>query len=129
LNPIHTYTLEREYIVTMTVTYPFGCVYVLTISLLVEKGYLLVIPSAFTPNNDGLNDTFRPVTKYLKNVRIDVYDSWGSMIFSESGEVLVGWDGMIKGINAENGNYYSVITAETFYGAIIQQNQTFVLIK
>lgn len=129
LNPIHTYTIEREYIVKMTVTYPFGCIYVLTISLLVEKGYLLVIPSAFTPNNDGLNDTFRPVSKYLKNLRMDVYDSWGSMIFSESGEVLVGWDGMIKGINAENGNYYSVITAETFYGAIIQQNQTFVLIK
>jgi large repetitive protein len=129
LNPVHTYELEREYIVTMTVTYPFGCVYVLTISLLIEKGYLLVIPNAFTPNNDGLNDTFRPVSRYMKSVRMDVYDSWGSMIYSETGDSLVGWDGRIKGVNAQNGNYYAVVTAETFYGRIIQQNQTFVLIK
>ncbi len=128
-NPIHTYAIEKEYIVKLTVTYPFGCVYVLTISLLVEKGYLLVIPSAFTPNNDGVNDTFRPVTKYLKKVQMDVYDSWGSMIYSETGEVLVGWNGKLNGITAENGNYYSVITAETFYGKTVQQNQTFVLIK
>jgi gliding motility-associated-like protein len=128
-NPLHTYQIEKEYIVTMTVTYPYGCVYILTISLLVEKGYFLVIPSAFTPNNDALNDTFRPVSKRLKNLRMDVYDSWGSMIYSETGAVLIGWDGKIKGINAENGNYYSVITAETFYGAIIKENQTFVLIK
>ncbi|WP_333696365.1 PKD domain-containing protein [Flavobacterium sp.] len=129
LNPVHTYELEREYIVTMTVTYPFGCTYVLTISLLVEKGYLLVIPSAFTPNNDSLNDTFRPVTRFLKSVKMDVYDSWGSVIYSETGDSLVGWDGKIKGIHAENGNYYAVVTAETFYGRIFQQNQTFVLIK
>ncbi len=129
LNPIHTYLIEREYIVTMTVTYPFGCVYTLTISLLVEKGYLLVIPTGFTPNRDGLNDTYRPVAKRLKNIRMDVYDSWGTMIYSESGDVLVGWDGKIKGMDAENGNYHTMITAETFYGETIQEKQTFVLIK
>jgi gliding motility-associated-like protein len=129
LNPIHTYTIPKNYIVTQTVTYPFGCVYVQTISLLVEKGYLLVVPTAFTPNNDNLNDTFRPVTKRLTNVRLDIYDTWGSLIYSETGDVLVGWDGKIKGFNAENGNYYAKVQAETFYGTIIFDNQTFVLIK
>ena len=128
-NPIHTYFREKEYIVTLTVTYPFGCVYVLTVSLLVEKGYLLVIPTAFTPNSDGLNDTFLPVSKRLKNIRMDVYDSWGAVIYSETGESLIGWNGKIKNVNAENGNYYIVITAETFYGLNIQEKQTFVLIK
>lgn len=128
-NPIHTYSLEKEYTVTLTVTYPFGCVYTLTISLLIEKGYLLVIPSAFTPNSDGINDTFRPVSKRLKNIKMDVYDSWGSIIYSETGDVLTGWNGKINDINAENGNYYSMITAETFYGLLIQEKQTFVLIK
>jgi len=121
--------LEREYIVTLTVTYPFGCVYVLTISLVVEKGYLLVIPSAFTPNSDGVNDTFRPVSKRLKNIKMDIYDSWGSVIYSETGQSLFGWNGKINDVNAENGNYYSTITAETFYGITIQDKQTFVLIK
>ncbi|MBC7407185.1 MAG: gliding motility-associated C-terminal domain-containing protein [Arcicella sp.] len=129
LNPLHTYLIPRDYIVTQTVTYPFGCVYVQTISLLIEKGYVLVVPTAFTPNNDTLNDTYRPVTKALKNVVLDIYDTWGSLVYSETGDVLVGWDGKIKGFNAENGNYYSKVKAETFYGTIVNANQTFVLIK
>ena len=51
------------------------------------------------------------------------------MIYSEEGEVLVGWDGKIKGIPSENGNYYAKVSAETFYGAVVNENQTFVLIK
>ena len=116
--------------VTLTVTYPFGCVYTNQLALNVEKGYVLVVPTAFTPsNNDGLNDTLRPVTRGLKNIRLDIYDTWGSLIYSEVGEVLVGWNGKIKDIPSENGNYYVKVSAETFYGTIINENQTFVLIK
>ena len=129
LNPIHTYTIAKDYIVTLTVTYPFGCVYVQPISLFVEEGYVLVVPTAFTPNNDNLNDTMRPVTRRLKNVQMDIYDTWGSLIYSETGDVLVGWDAKIKGFNAENGNYYCKVKGETFYGTTVYSNQTFVLIK
>jgi gliding motility-associated-like protein len=129
LNPVHTYVNPKDYVVTQTVTYPFGCVYVQTITLLIEKGYVLVVPTAFTPNNDKLNDTFRPVTKALKNVRLEVYDSWGSLIYSETGEVLRGWDAKIKGSNAENGNYFCVVSAETFYGTILTEKHPFVIIK
>lgn len=131
VNPIHTYLIPNEYyLVTLTVTYPFGCVYTTQLALTVEKGYVLVVPTAFTPsNNDGLNDTLRPVTRGLKNIRLDVYDTWGSLIYSEVGDVLVGWNGKIKDIPSENGNYYVKVSAETFYGTIINENQTFVLIK
>jgi gliding motility-associated-like protein len=129
LNPSHIYAIPKDYIVTQTVTYPFGCVYVQTISLIIEKGYVLVVPTAFTPNTDNVNDTYRPVTKALKKVHLDVYDTWGSLIYTEIGDVLVGWDGKIKGFYAENGNYYSKVSAETFYGTIVNENQTFVLIK
>ena len=129
LNPVHTFINPKEYVVTQTVTYPFGCIYVQKITLLVGKGYVLVVPTAFTPNNDTLNDTFRPVTKALKNVRLDVYDTWGSLIYSELGAILRGWDGKIKGINAENGNYFCKVKGETFYGTIVEENHPFVLIK
>ena len=128
-NPIHTYVLEGNYIVTQTVTYPLGCIKTNIISLIIEKGYLLVVPTAFTPNSDSLNDTFRPVTKGLKNVRLDIYDTWGSLIYSETGDVIAGWNGKIKESPAENGNYYCKVAAETFYGTIVYENQTFVLIK
>ena len=129
LNPVHTFINPKEYTVTQTVTYPFGCIYVQKISFIVEKGYVLVVPTAFTPNNDTVNDTFRPVTKALKNVRLDIYDTWGSMIYSETGDTLKGWDGKIKDQNAENGNYYCKVSAETFYGTIVAKNQPFILIK
>ncbi len=128
-NPIHTYVLEGDYIVTQTVTYPLGCIKTSVISLIIEKGYLLVVPTAFTPNSDSLNDMFRPVTKGLKNVRLDIYDTWGSLVYSETGDVIAGWNGKIKDTPAENGNYYSKVAAETFYGTIVYENQTFVLIK
>lgn len=129
LEPVHVYALPKDYVVTLTVTYPFGCVYHYVITLAVEKGYILVVPTAFTPNSDSLNDTFRPVTKNLKNIVMDIYDSWGSLIYSEKGDAIKGWDARIKGFNAENGNYYSKVAAETFYGTIVYENQTFVLIK
>ena len=129
LNPLHTFNIPKDYVVTQTVNYPFGCVYVQKITLIIGKGYVLVIPTAFTPNNDTVNDTFRPVTKGLKNIRLDIYDTWGSMIYSESGDVLGGWDGKIKNSNAENGNYYCKVNGETFYGTIVNENHPFVLIK
>ena len=89
----------------------------------------MVVPTAFTPGDDGINDTFRPVTKGLKNIHLDIYDTLGSLIYSEVGDVIKGWDGKIKGINSENGNYYSKVSAETFYGSIVNSNQTLVLIK
>jgi gliding motility-associated-like protein len=129
LNPVHTFINPKEYVVSQKVTYPFGCIYVHKITFSIEKGYLLVVPNAFTPNDDNINDTFRPVTKALKNTRLDIYDSWGSLIYSETGEVLRGWNGKIKGQNAENGNYYCKVSGETFYGTIVDTNHPFVLIK
>ena len=129
LNPVHVYSSPGQYIVTQTVYYPFGCVYKKIISLWVEQGYFLAIPSAFTPNKDGVNDTYRPVTKRLKEVTLSVYDSWGSLIYFEQGDTLIGWDAMIKGQPAENGNYYCKVTATTFYNTRIEATQTFVLIK
>lgn len=128
-NPVHTYVSPGDYVVTEVVTYPFGCVYTHQISLKVEKGYVLELPDAFTPDNNALNDTFRPVFKGLKTVRLDVYDTWGSLLFSEEGETLKGWDGKVKGVDAENGNYNCKVQATTFYNQIINKAQPFVLIK
>jgi gliding motility-associated-like protein len=128
-NPVHAFINPKDYVVTQTITYPFGCIYVQKITFIIEKGYLLVVPNAFTPNGDNLNDTFRPVTKHLKNVRLDIYDTWGSLIYSETGDVLRGWDAKIKGFKAENGNYFCKVSGETFYGTIVNENHPFVLIK
>jgi gliding motility-associated-like protein len=129
INPVHIFKKEGSYIVTQRVTYPLGCAYNYTLKLEIKKGYNLMYPNAFTPNKDGFNDYFSPVFKGLTTIEFDVYDTWGGLIYSETGETIKGWDGMIKNQEAENGNYYFKVTAKTFYGAIIKDQGAFVLIK
>lgn len=128
-NPVHTYLQVGNYVVTQTVTYPFGCSYTKIVTLVVEKGYKLLMPNAFTANEDGINDFFGPKYVGLKNMELRIYDTWGSLIYSEVGEDIRGWDGKIKDEEAENGNYYFTFLASTFYDEVIEVNGTFVLIK
>lgn len=128
-NPIHTYFEIGSYVVTQTVTYPFGCVYERVITLIVEEGYRVIMPDAFTPNEDTLNDYFAPVHIGLNSLELNVYDTWGSLIYSESGDAIRGWDGKVKEEVAENGNYYYTFTAKTFYGDVIKKQGAFVYIK
>ena len=128
-NPIHTYVNEGTFVITQTVTYPFGCVYTHIITLIVEKGYSLMVPNAFTPNEDHLNDFFTPESIALSDMVLNIYDTWGSLIYSETGEDLKGWNGKINGANAENGNYYYTLTGKTFYGETITKEGAFVSIK
>ncbi|MCA0154470.1 PKD domain-containing protein [Winogradskyella vincentii] len=128
-NPVHTYFEVGSYIVTQTVTYPFGCVYKRVITLVVEEGYKLIMPNAFTPNEDGLNDYFGPEFRGLNSLELNIFDTWGSLIYSESGDDIRGWDGTIKDEIVENGNYYYTFTAKTFYGDEIKKQGAFVFIK
>lgn len=128
-NPVHTYVQVGSYVVTQTVTYPFGCVYTRVITLTIEEGYKLIMPNAFTPNDDGLNDFFAPVQRGLNTLEISIYDTWGSLIYKESGDALKGWDGKVKDELAENGNYFFTFSAKTFYGETIKKQGAFVYIK
>ncbi|MBE0648510.1 MAG: gliding motility-associated C-terminal domain-containing protein [Bacteroidales bacterium] len=71
----------------------------------------LKMPNAFTPNNDGLNDLFRPVSQPEKITTFNmlIFDRWGETIF-ETQDVFQGWNGTIKGRPAPLGVYvYTVI--------------------
>ena len=128
-NPIHTYKTIGTYTVTQTVVYPFGCEYTRTIILNIQEGYSLIVPNAFTPNDDAFNDNFLPSQIALSNMKLEIYDTWGSMIYSEEGDSLRGWDGKIKNSDAENGNYYYTFSGDTFYGKNITSKGVVVLIK
>lgn len=128
-NPIHTYQRQGTYEVILTAHYPYGCLYTRTQTLEVVKGYNIIMPSAFTPNDDGINDFFGPEYIGLKNLELYIYDTWGSLIYSETGDVIRGWNGKIKGEPAENGNYHYVFRAHTIFEEPIQKKGAFTFIK
>ena len=72
----------------------------------------VTIPSAFTPNGDGLNDIFRPVgMKYQKLIEFSIYNRWGQQIFTTNNKEH-GWDGTFNGVLQDLGVYqYMLIVA------------------
>lgn len=71
------------------------------------------IPTAFTPNGDGLNDKFRVTNiKYQRLVEFRVYNRWGVEIYSDINPAN-GWDGTYKGEPQEVGVYYYLIRVIT----------------
>jgi gliding motility-associated-like protein len=71
-------------------------VYVIVLSDEIPKE-CMYIPNAFTPNRDGLNDTFMPVPGCeLTFYQLNIFDRWGELLFV-SHDVTEGWDGVYKG--------------------------------
>ena len=64
----------------------------------------IYIPSAFTPNGDGLNDTFGVKGEGIRNYHFYIYNRWGTVIF-ESTNPKQQWDGKLGGEPAEQGTY------------------------
>lgn len=80
------------------------------------------LPNIFTPNGDNINDQFIPVkNKYIKDVKFEMYNRWGEMVFSSSQPGL-GWDGKIKEFGsvkpASDGTYFYICQVDElhYYG-------------
>jgi len=119
-SPQHIYTNVGTYAVTLTTKYPYGCESSVTQEITITQGYNIILPTAFTPNEDGLNDTVRPVFFGLESIEMNVFNTWGELVYHEEGLGLRGWDGSLNGKPAENGNYVMSITGITFYGKEIK---------
>lgn len=61
-------------------------------------------PTSFTPNNDGLNDTFKVMSQYTNEVEFMVFNRWGEMLFYTT-DLAIAWDGTYKGSNVPEGTY------------------------
>ncbi|MFN8290473.1 MAG: gliding motility-associated C-terminal domain-containing protein [Chitinophagaceae bacterium] len=87
------------------------------------------IPSAFTPNNDGLNDSFGvPLLNKNKLVRLRIYNRWGQVIF-ETTRTDLRWNGKIKDMDAPAGIYIYYIEMKGLSGTPVIQKGTLTLIR
>ena len=65
------------------------------------------IPNSFTPNDDGLNDIFKPKGENFSEFEMFIYNRWGEMIYYTTN--LSGWDGSINGYYVPDGVYCYII--------------------
>jgi gliding motility-associated-like protein len=78
----------------------------------------LMVPNAFSPNGDGLNDVFRLENfGYQDRNRFVIFNRWGQKIF-QTQDISQGWDGTQNGKPVETGTYYYDIRLEMRDGSI-----------
>jgi gliding motility-associated-like protein len=95
--------------VTLIVSTSFGCKAETFVTLQADSCCLLTMPAGFTPNNDGHNDLFRPITK--QNVVIEqfrIFNRWGNCVFESNGDNAA-WDGTYKGEKQDMNVFYYYI--------------------
>jgi gliding motility-associated-like protein len=99
--PTASPTLTTRY--TILVTDDAGCA--VSDSLLVTvTAPELLIPTAFSPNGDGVNDKFRVMNKNVVKFNLQIYNRWGEKVF-ETSDFTSGWDGVFRGVEQEMGVY------------------------
>ncbi len=116
-NPIHQYEYDSDpiYNLMLIATNTYGCPDTLIYPYeLLFTG--LYVPNAFSPSvADPTFNTFKPVGINLSEYKLEVFSSWGNLVFSstllENGQVAEGWDGTYEGQPLPTGTYIWRITA------------------
>ena len=77
------------------------------------------IPSAFSPNGDGLNDVLRPVGAGIAKIDFfHIYNRWGQLVFKGK-DAENGWDGTVNGRVQTTGSFVYVVQGVDFTGKTI----------
>lgn len=94
--------------IVQIVTTANGCMDTISTTVKVEPYYTLYIPSAFTPDNNTVNDIWVPQGESIKDFEMTIYNRWDQEIFY-SASLTEGWDGTFKGKQVPQGIYiYSI---------------------
>ena len=112
-NPTHTYDGLSTYEAQVFVTTDIGCSDDAVMDVFGDV--LFYIPSAFTPDNDGLNDAFEISGRQIRLYEIWIYNRWGELVH-HSTDMDSPWVGDVDGGShfAANGLYHWVIKATGF---------------
>lgn len=126
-NPVATNNATQTYILKAFT--PEGCESYDEITIKIYKGPEIYLPTAFSPNDDGLNDLFRGIPVGIKEFRyLKVYNRWGQEIFSTT-DYNKGWDGKWKGVKQGQGVFVVIASGVDFTGKLIEKKSTVMLIR
>jgi len=126
-DPLHTYDAPGIYDVMLIVEDVNECTDSVTKKIIMYYDFVLYVPQAFTPNNDGDNDTFGPnglrMEKY-KSYNFQIYNKWGEIIF-QTNDINEKWDGA----NAPTEVYSWLLVITDELGEVRKRNGLVTLIR
>ncbi|MES2760564.1 MAG: gliding motility-associated C-terminal domain-containing protein [Bacteroidota bacterium] len=109
-DPSHTYSGSGTYTVVLNVTNSTGCSN--SAVQVIEIMDDIIVPNVITPNGDGINDLFTIKTSGLKDYQLNIFNRWGTKVFSSS-SANAHWDGKINGNTVPDGVYFYILNAST----------------
>lgn len=117
------------------VTSDSGCVAKDSISIFIEcKESYIYMPTAFTPNGDGLNDFYFPSSRGIKTIlKFTIYDRFGKVVYEAKNfapnDKSFGWDGKLKGQYQSSSVFVYYLEALCDLGQTVYKKGSFVLLK
>ena len=84
--------------------------------------------NTFTPNNDGVNDTWNLDFSNFSEVNLVIFNKWGSEIASFT-DLVFSWDGTYNGNDLPAGTYYYIIQLTESTGSLINQSGPITIIR
>ncbi|MBK6411220.1 MAG: gliding motility-associated C-terminal domain-containing protein [Flavobacteriales bacterium] len=120
-DPVFTFPddLGRNYPVRLIVRNYLGCADTIWKLVNVEDAFLVYVPTAFTPDGDGLNEVLNVVGNDIADhdFHFMVFDRWGEKIYDTT-DRHAGWDGKMNGKVVKNGVYTWLLRAQSVYNGV-----------
>jgi gliding motility-associated-like protein len=95
-----TFIVSTNTILCVEVWDSNGCSQLLTIRIVANQPTcdesFIFIPNVFSPNGDGINDTWTILSEFIEEIHLVVYDRWGELVFESRDQHAV-WDGTYEG--------------------------------
>lgn len=128
-NPLYSYKESGMYTVELQITNAQGCVSIATAMVIIRPHWSFYIPNSFTPDGDGVNDTFNGKGEGLHEYHLRIFDRWGEMIF-ETSSLSVHWDGRTHGYEiAQQDVYLYLVVLKDSKGSEHRYTGTVTLVK
>ncbi len=127
-NPIATLINNQTYVVRVSSVQ--GCFAYDTIKITVfQTEPSIFVPTAFTPNADGVNDILVPIPVGLKSYDyFEVYNRWGNKMYFTT-QIKKGWDGNYKGVPQITDTYVWQVRGTDYTGKVVYKKGTVILLR
>ncbi len=111
-NPYTFATDTTQYMLTVRDA-STGCFANDSLIVYVLEDFDIFLPTGFSPNGDNVNDILFLKGHGIKEFELNIYDRWGSLIFSSNSQ-LIGWDGNLKNKPVMAGTYIYTLSYSNF---------------
>lgn len=121
--------LDRDMKYTLYSITDKGCEHTSNIFIKRFAGAEIYIPNAFTPNGDGKNDLLKVLPIGYKSFEyMAIYNRYGQQVYRTT-DWREGWDGTIRGVRQDAGNYVVVTRMTDYNGNVMVRKGNFVLLR